>query len=106
MEQSSGLFKKLFVYFWPHPKAYWTLVPDQGSNLCPQWWKGKVLTTGPPGNYPQNFLKDCFLSYNFHVGSNKILFLFKKILFHVDHFKKRYFIEFLTILLLFHVLFF
>ena len=68
--------------------------------------EGEVLTTGPAGNYPQNFLKDCFLSYNFHVGSNKILFLFKKILFHVDRFKKRYFIEFLTILLLFHVLFF
>ena len=25
------------------------MFPDQGSNSCPLQWKGRVLTTGPPG---------------------------------------------------------
>ena len=27
----------------------WKIFPDQGFNSCPLQWKGRVLTTGPPG---------------------------------------------------------
>ena len=30
--------------------AYEISVLDKGSNLCPLHWKGRVLTTGPPGS--------------------------------------------------------
>ena len=31
--------------------------PDERSNLCPLQRKLGVLTTGPPGNFPENFFK-------------------------------------------------
>lgn len=36
------------------PHNLWDLSsPTRGSNLCPQQWKGGVLTTGAPGNSPR-----------------------------------------------------
>ena len=36
-------------------------VPHQGSNLCLLKWKGRVLTTGPPGKSPNYFISHSYL---------------------------------------------
>ena len=38
---------------------------DQGSNPCPQQWKHRVLTTGPPGNSQETFLNRGFFPFIF-----------------------------------------
>ena len=45
-----------FLIFWPHHMACESLVPNQGSNLCPLHWKCRVLTTGLPGKSLQKLL--------------------------------------------------
>ena len=39
-------FSLLFFLVFLHMGSWF---PDQGSNLCPPYWKHGVLTTGPPG---------------------------------------------------------
>ena len=43
----------LFIFnFWPHPVAYGILVPRSGMEPSLPALESKVLTTGPPGKYP------------------------------------------------------
>ena len=44
----------VFLFFFlPHHEACG--IHDQGSKLCPQQWKHRVLATGPPGKSPAFF---------------------------------------------------
>ena len=47
-----------FLFFFlggAHYEAHGILVPNQGLNLCPLYWKSRILTTGPRVGSP-NFV--------------------------------------------------
>ena len=47
----------ILLFFLPSPGGLQDLsFPDQGSNLCPQQWKGRVLTTGLLGKSLSAFI--------------------------------------------------
>ena len=43
-----------FYYFWPHDVAWRIIVPQLGTELCPQQSKCRVLTIRLPGNSPSH----------------------------------------------------
>ena len=50
-----------FFFFWLcHAQHAGSKFPDQGSNLCPPWWKRGTLITGLPGNFLQICYKELF----------------------------------------------
>ena len=51
------LFFLFCTFFWggAHYEAHGILVPNQGLNLCPLYWKNRILTTGPRVGSP-NFV--------------------------------------------------
>ena len=47
LEIAFFLFNDFFYLVMPH--GLWISFPDQKTNLCPQQWKHRILTAGPPG---------------------------------------------------------
>ena len=63
--RSFSFFALIFLFFFcsffrggAHYEAHGILVPIQGLNLCPLYWKGRILTTGPRVGSP--FCCGCF----------------------------------------------
>ena len=67
-----GIF--LFVLFLSCHMAYWDLRPYHGWNPHPHQWKGRILTTRPPGNSQNGSLMVCtFIFYTYLLQKKKWL---------------------------------